>query len=412
LFWHAPAAMLVVAVIGCGTAVLAGTMGAGQYDIKKVLAYSTVSQLGYMFLGAGVGAFAASIFHLTTHAFFKACLFLGAGSVISRSGHSNDMRWYGGLKKWMPVTYWTFLAATLALTGFPLLSGFMSKDEILAQALHANRGSFWLWVVGTLGALLTSYYMFRALWMTFWGENRAPAEVQAELKESPRVMTGVLAVLAVGAIVVGFLGVPEGVTKVFGLSGDYNWFAAQLKPVVMARGVVAAAPAHHETPGGEHATPAAEAPAATTVEPQGGAESTAVVREGLKYHPSHPEEAGLFLLAIVIFGGGALGARWGFGNGMARATALAPKLGFLRRLLHRKWFVDELYDRLVIRPFWRLCDALNAFDKWVVDGAVNLAAVVAEVAGQVIKLLQTGVARHYALWLLGGAVFVLWILTR
>jgi NADH-quinone oxidoreductase subunit L len=399
LYWHAPAAMLVVAVIGCATAVLAGTMGAGQYDIKKVLAYSTVSQLGYMFLGAGVGAFAASIFHLTTHAFFKACLFLGAGSVISRSGHSNDMRWYGGLKKWLPTTYWTFLVATLALTGLPFLSGFMSKDEILAQTLHANRGSFWLWVCGTLGAMLTSYYMFRALWMTFWGENRAPAEVRKELKESPRVMTGVLVALAVGAIVVGFLGVPEGVTKVFGMSGDHNWFAHQLQPVVMARGVVAAAPGTHE--------------ASVTETHVGASVSSPVpVREGLKRHPSYPEELGLLLLAGAVFLGGWAAARWGFGNGMARATALAPKLGFLRRLLHRKWFVDELYDRLVIRPFWRLCDALNAFDKWVVDGAVNLAAIVAEVSGQVLKLLQSGVVRHYALWLLGGAVIVLWILVR
>jgi NADH-quinone oxidoreductase subunit L len=349
------------------------------------------------------------------------------------------MRWYGGLRKWMPLTAGTFLVATLAITGLPFLSGFMSKDEILAQALHANRGSFWLWVFGTLGALLTSYYMFRALWMTFWGENRAPAEVRRELKESPRVMTGVLAVLAVGAIGVGFLGVPEGVTKVFGLAGDHNWFAHQLQPVVMARGVVAAGPAHPDAAG------AATAPG-TDARPQAfnhgdarghahdaGVETTPVLREGLRRHPSYPEEAGLFLLAFVVFGGGAAAARWGFGNNMARATALAPRLGFLRRLLHRKWFVDELYDRLIIRPFWRLCDVFNAFDKWVVDGVVNGTArttlLLSEVkaafdrwvidlainaiawmvrwSGAALRRLQTGHLQSYAAALVMGAFALL-----
>ncbi|MEN8185301.1 MAG: NADH-quinone oxidoreductase subunit L, partial [Myxococcota bacterium] len=229
LYWHAPDAMMVVAVVGCLTAIFAATMGLVQHDIKKVLAYSTVSQLGYMFLAAGVGAFVAAIFHLVTHAFFKACLFLGAGSVIHANHHTNDMRLYGGLRKWMPWTFRTYLVATLAIAGFPLLSGFFSKDEILVSSLTSNRGHVALWVVGSLAAVLTSFYMFRSVWMTFLGENRAPEEVRKHIHESPRVMTGVLSVLAAGAIVVGFLGVPSGMTGLLGL-GDLNWFEHRVHP--------------------------------------------------------------------------------------------------------------------------------------------------------------------------------------
>jgi NADH-quinone oxidoreductase subunit L len=426
LYWHAPGAMLVVAVVGCLTALLAGTMGLAQYDIKKVLAYSTVSQLGYMFLGAGVGAFAASIFHLVTHAFFKACLFLGAGSVISRSGHTNDMRWYGGLRKWMPVTAGTFGVATLAIAGFPFLSGFMSKDEILAQTLFATRGRWVLWLLGTLGAVLTSFYMFRAAYMTFGGTNRAPAEVQRELRESPRVMTWVLVALAAGAVLVGFLGVPAGVSKLIGL-GDVNWFAHQLRPVVMARGVVAAAEHGGDLAAGDE-TAAPGQPGARDVRHEAGPDSVGaalgrpgardagdqapVLREGLRSEPSHAMEAGLLALAVAVFGTGWITARWSYGGDGSRAAALAPRFAYARRLLHRKWFVDELYDRVLLKPFYWLSHALDAVDRWVVDGAVNFSAATVELAGQSVKLFQTGVARHYALWVLGGAVLVLWVLIR
>jgi len=371
LYWHAPAAMLVVAIVGCATAVFAGSMGMAQYDIKKVLAYSTVSQLGYMFLGIGVGAYGAAVFHLATHAFFKACLFLGAGAVITQCGHTNDMRHYGGLWTRMPTTAKTFLIATLALAGLPPLSGFMSKDEILAKALLSNHGSAILWALGTAGAVLTSFYMFRAVYMTFFGGNRTPAPI--EVKEAPKVMTNVLAVLAAGAVVVGFVGMPGGFTKVLGVESDLNWFAAKLKPVVMARGVVAARAGHGE--GAE----AAESAAAAAGTPAPAAEASAaaaipapanVVREGAS-HPSYLGELGLFVLAIVVCGAGFLVARANFSGDASKAAAWGERLAFPRRVLHRKWFVDEFYQAALLGPFMAACRGFHAVDRWVVDGAVN-----------------------------------------
>ncbi len=380
LYWHAPGAMLVVAVVGCLTAVFAGSMGMAQYDIKKVLAYSTVSQLGYMFLGVGVGAFGAAVFHLVTHAFFKACLFLGAGSVISAAGHTNDMRHYGGLKKFMPVTSRTFLIATLAISGFPFLSGFMSKDEILAKTLLSNHGVLALWIAGTIGAVMTSFYMFRCYYMTFEGANRTPAELKhhGEVKESPKAMTWVLSTLAAGAIVVGFIGIPTGVTGLVH-GPDVNWFAHKLAPVVGAQGV-ARARAH----GAEHGTAAGDGETA----PAGGAQPRPHGDEGAAVHaaaagaPAHviPEGAkhaglagewGLFALAVAVFGTGLLVARNVFTGPPARAAALGERLALPRRLLHRKWFVDEAYQAGVLGPFRRLCDVFYAFDRWVIDGAVN-----------------------------------------
>ncbi|RMF71918.1 MAG: NADH-quinone oxidoreductase subunit L [Acidobacteria bacterium] len=414
LYWHSPGAMFVVAVVGCLTAVLAATMGMAQYDIKKVLAYSTVSQLGYMMLGAGVGAFVAAIFHLVTHAFFKACLFLGSGSVIARCGHTNDMRLYGGLKRWMPTTYWTFLVSTLAIAGLFPLSGFMSKDEILARTLFSFRGSAVLWLFGTLAAVMTSFYMFRAVYMTFHGENRSPDHVREHLRESPPVMTGVLVVLAIGAAGVGLLGVPEGVSRLVGL-GNVNWFEHVLHPVVAARGVVAGSAEAH---GGEHgAAPAGEAGHGEHAAAQAGASHGEAAPpggylvEGM-HHPSVAAEAGLFVLAFVVFLTGFLLARWAYGGPEPRAEALAPRLAYLRRLLHRKWFVDELYDRLVIRPYYAVADFFAAVDQRIVDGAVNLSAATAELSGQVLKLFGTGIVRHYALWFMAGAVLIAWMMMR
>ncbi len=429
LFWHAPGAMFVVAVVGCLTAVFAATMGMAQYDIKKVLAYSTVSQLGFMFLGAGVGAFVAAIFHLMTHAFFKACLFLGSGSVIARAGHSNDMRLYGGLKKWMPITFATYLVATLAITGLPLLSGFMSKDEILARSLFSTRGFFWLWVFGVIGAVMTSFYMFRSVWMTFLGENRSPEKVRENLKESPRTMTWVLVILATGAAFLGLLGIPGGVSNLVGL-GDINWLEHHLHPVVAARGVVAMASHGHATEAGlaehgpavsEHGDVAAEHGAVGS-EPgnvaaghegvRAGHQAEDVLREGLSVHPTMGQEWALFFLAAGVFALGLLLAFWSYGNNAARAKALEPKLTYVRRLLYRKWFVDEIYDALVLKPFWGLSRFFAGFDQRVVDGAVNFSAAATELTGQVMKLFQTGVVRHYAVWLLSGAVFLIWIMTK
>jgi NADH-quinone oxidoreductase subunit L len=426
LYWHAPGAMLVVATVGCLTAFVAATMGMAQYDIKKVLAYSTVSQLGFMMLGAGVGAFVAAVFHLVTHAFFKACLFLGSGSVIARCGHTNDMRLYGGLKRWMPKTYWTYLVATLAIAGLFPLSGFMSKDAILIESLYSYRGHVLLWVFGSLAAVMTSFYMFRSVYMTFHGENRSPEHVREQLRESPPVMTGVLAVLAIGAIVVGFIGVPKGVTALVG-AGDVNLFDEVLHPVVAARGVVAKAEHHghgagHDAGHGHgHAGDAAHGhehaagdAARGVAMPHPGEKDVAaaafggrVVPEGME-HPSLAAEWALFLLAFGIFAAGFLLARWAYAGPEPRASSLAPKLAFARRLLHRKWFVDELYQKVVIGPFYALGRVSDEIDRRIVDGLVNLSAASAELSGQVIKLFQTGVVRQYALWFLAGAVVLIW----
>jgi len=196
LFSLAPTTMLVVAIVGCLTALFAASIGLVQNDIKRVLAYSTISQLGYMFLATGVGAFAAGIFHLMTHAFFKALLFLAAGSVIHAMANEMDIRNMGGLRRWMPITFWTFLIATLAIAGIPGLSGFFSKDEILWNAFSSQHGHWLLWVGGVVAALMTAFYMFRLVFVTFFGQCRARPEVVHHLHESPRSMTLPLMILA------------------------------------------------------------------------------------------------------------------------------------------------------------------------------------------------------------------------
>src|SRR5207249_3707745 len=235
LFALAPLTLAVVATIGAATALLAATIALAQNDIKRVLAYSTVSQLGYMFLAMGVGAYAAGIFHLMTHAFFKACLFLGSGSVIHALGGEQDMRRMGGLVKYMPATSRTFLVATLAIAGCPLLAGFFSKDEILWQAWSSTFGSGLLWVVAVLVAGMTAFYMFRQVFMVFFGECRADHATQHHLHESPSIMTVPLWLLAGGAILAGWLGFPH-----------HSLFEGWLEPVM---GHYAAATASHaETP--------------------------------------------------------------------------------------------------------------------------------------------------------------------
>ena len=223
-FSMAPTTLHVIAVIGVATALVAASIALTQYDIKKVLAYSTVSQLGYMFIGIGVGGYAAAVFHLMTHAFFKACLFLGAGSVIHAMHHEQDMRKMGGLKVWMPVTFITFFISVLAIAGFPPFAGFFSKDEILWLA--ASNGHWTIWFLAVCGAGLTAFYMFRQLFMTFYGTCRADHHTQEHLHESPQVMTIPLIILAVGAVFAGFVGLP-------GVLGG-SQFAHWLEPVIHA----------------------------------------------------------------------------------------------------------------------------------------------------------------------------------
>src|SRR5437667_3339669 len=224
IYQMAPQAMTVVAVIGAVTAFFAASIGLVQNDIKRVLAYSTVSQLGYMFLALGVGAFAAGIFHLMTHAFFKALLFLGSGSVIHALHHEQDMRKMGALKNKIPVTFWTMFAGTLAIAGTPFLAGFFSKDEILWKAFSSNQGHVLLWLLGAAVAGMTAFYMFRLIFMTFFGESRVDHHTEHHIHESPRSMTVPLIILAIGSVVAGYVGFPAWL-------GGNNAFEKFLDPV-------------------------------------------------------------------------------------------------------------------------------------------------------------------------------------
>jgi NADH-quinone oxidoreductase subunit L len=370
LFLRGPGALMVVAVVGALTALLAATMAVRQTDIKKVLAYSTVSQLGYMFLAAGVGAFSAAIFHLMTHAFFKALLFLGSGSVIHAMSGEQDLRKMGGLRKHLPVTYGTFLVATLAIAGIPGFSGFFSKDEILWKSYGA--GNAWglggpaFWLVGVVAAGLTAFYMFRLVFLAFHGEGRMDAETAHHVHESPKVMTVPLMALAVLSVVGGWVGIP----KVLSLGADLNGFEHYLSPVF--------------EPG------------------EGGAASVGHAGAGL--------ELGLMALALGVVAAGILAAVRLYLRRPESAARLAEAFPVLARLLANKYYVDELYDAAVVGPYRWLCGLFAEFDRRVVDGLVNATGAVAEVAAQVLKLFQTGYVRNYALALFLGALMLLWYL--
>ncbi len=224
LYSMAPQVMFIVALVGVLTAIFSASIGFAQNDIKRVLAYSTVSQLGYMFVGVGVGAYAAGIFHLMTHAFFKGLLFLGAGSVIHAMSGEQDMRKMGGLRKKIPITYWTFVFACIAIAGVPGFSGFFSKDEILWKAFSAGGPYLIVWVIAAVAAGMTAFYMFRLLFGTFHGECRASEEVKHHIHESPKVMTIPLMILAALSVVGGYVGVPH-------ILGGANRIEQFLEPV-------------------------------------------------------------------------------------------------------------------------------------------------------------------------------------
>jgi NADH-quinone oxidoreductase subunit L len=369
LYLRGPGALAVVGWVGAVTALLAATMALRQTDIKKVLAYSTVSQLGYMFVAAGVGAFSAAIFHLMTHAFFKALLFLGSGSVIHAMGGEQDIRKMGGLKRHLPVTYGTFLVATLAIAGIPGFSGFFSKDEILWKSYGWGNpwqlGGLGLWLVGVVTAGLTALYMFRLVFLTFHGEGRMDAETAHHVHESPRVMTVPLMVLAVLAVVGGWVGIP----RVLSFGRDWNVLERYLGPVFEGGAGVAGA---HE----------------------GGA--------GL--------EMGLMAVALGVVAAGILLAARFYLKQSEVPKRLAEGFPVLARLLANKYYVDELYESAVLGPYRKLCAFLGEFDRRVVDGLVNAAGAVTEVSAQVLKLFQTGYVRNYALALFLGAVTLLWYL--
>ncbi|OLD20304.1 MAG: NADH-quinone oxidoreductase subunit L [Acidobacteria bacterium 13_1_40CM_3_65_5] len=382
LFSHAPETLTIVAVIGTATALMAGTIGLVQNDIKRVLAYSTVSQLGYMFLAMGVGAYAAGIFHLYTHAFFKALLFLGSGAVIHALAGEQDLRRMGGLKHELPITYWTFLIGALAIAGVPGLAGFFSKDEILARTFES--GHTILWAVGLLTALLTATYMFRLVFLAFHGD-RTPEAVSPEhpkeqepaaqhppptpsarhhapgtghqaahghLHDAPPAMAFVLIVLAIGSVVAGWVG----------LGGRFEHF---LEPSFAPESVHAVADSSAEIP--------------------------------------------LMIVSIVVAFAGIGLATYYFLKSRRAADAMAARFAGLYRLLLNKYYVDEIYDAAIVQPIritsedglWKVVDVR------VIDGAVNGAGEIIGGSSELLRRLQTGSVRAYAASLFVGVVLIL-----
>ena len=393
LFALAPTSQAVVAGVGALTALLAATIALQQYDIKKVLAYSTVSQLGFMVLAAGVGAFTASVFHLVTHAFFKALLFLGAGAVIHSLHHAfhetgnkadaQDMRNMGGLSERMPATRAVMWIATLAIAGVYPLAGFFSKDEIIwyagawAGAPNNAYGPWYaaFWAVALVTALLTAFYMTRLMVMTFHGRARMDEAEQRHVHDAPWVMRAPLLVLAALSVAGGLLNVPEKLRVLVGGLAPDEWLHHWLHPVTQAAGEIQAAALGAAA---EHA-------------PAGGGELAWAAASGL---------AALGVVAASFF---ALSKR-----AYRPAAADAGPEGGFRLALYRKWYFDEIYDRAVVQPVlavsrwcWRAVDAI------VIDGFVNLTAASARLAGWVASLFQTGQVNTYAFMLVLGVLAVL-----
>ena len=390
LFVLSPTALALVAAIGAATAIWAASIGLVQNDIKRVLAYSTVSQLGYMFLACGVAAFGAGIFHLMTHAFFKALLFLGSGSVIHAMSGEQDMRKMGALWSRIPLTAKTMLAGTLAIAGAPLLSGFFSKDEILWQSFASPYGSKLLWAVAVLTAGMTAFYMFRLFFLTFLGKSRVPHEVERHLHESPPSMTYPLIVLAAGAVAAGWIGWPKAL-------GGSNRFEHFLEPVF--------------------ANPA--------------------LRAG-EHHAWSLEFGFMFGSVAVAAVGAFIAWRWYVQNPDI-PERVAAKAGPLYELVLNKYKIDELYDALFVNRVKNLGNIFAAFDlavidggvngvgwmtrmsgeitrlwdTYVIDGLVNLLAFVTKLFSYPARIVQTGLVQNYALLItLGVLVFMAYYLVR
>jgi len=357
LFSLSPITMQLIAVVGLCTAIMAAAIAISQNDIKKVLAYSTVSQLGYMFLGLGVGAFTGAFFHVITHAFFKALLFLGAGSVIHAMGDEQDMRHMGGLKKHLPITFITMLIATIAISGIPPLSGFFSKDEILAHAFAENQ---LLWVGGFIGALFTAFYMFRLLFLTFYGTFRGTEVQQKHLHESPSSMTVPLVILAVLAAVGGLINIPEAL-------GGNQGLAAFLEPVF----------------------------------------ADSVQRLG-DFHLTHRME---YILMAVSGLSAIIMAVLAYRTYVSKAVVPdsdAAHRDFFERLSYHRFYVDEIYDTCIVKPL----DTLSIFafrfiDKLGIDGIVNGFARSIGESGKGIRLLQGGNVGFYLFLMVVGIIALL-----
>ncbi len=360
LYTLAPATQTVVAVIGLATAVLAATIALKQNDIKKVLAYSTVSQLGYMFLGLGVGAYTGAVFHVMTHAFFKALLFLGAGSVIHAMGGEQDMRNMGGLKKYMGITHLTFLLGCIAIAGIPPFSGFFSKDEILAGAFEKNPV---YWGIGVLTAMVTAFYMFRLYAMTFLGKFRGTHQQEHHLHESPAAITIPLIILAILAVVGGFVGVPE----VF-VHGGHK-LEAFLEPIF--------------------------------------AGSNEYVKA--HYEAKHLEHSTEYILMAVSVTGALIALFVAVSKFSKYENTGAEETGF-GKILANKWYVDELYNAVIVKPLDSLAAFLNnVVEKKGIDGVVNGVGKAVNYGGRQIRLLQSGQVGIYVLLMVIGilALFII-----
>ncbi len=371
LFALAPVTMITIACVAAATAFVAGTIALTQKDIKKVLAYSTVSQLGFMFLACGVGAFGAGIFHVFTHAFFKACLFLGAGSVIHAAHHVQDLDKMGGLRKKMPVTAVTFLIACAAIAGVPPLAGFISKDEILWQTFARGGVAYVaLWAVGLLTALMTAAYSFRAYFMAFEGESRLPRDVEHHVHESPATMTIPLVVLAAGAVVAGLLNLPA-----FLGHGEWSAVSRMLDPVT--------------------------APAARIMG-----------EEGL-IHSMHSLalELGLLVVSVCVAACGIwLAARYAWKTYPEGSRRVARAFGPLYRLSSRRWWWDDFYMEFVAGGTWALAKMSEWIDRVIIDGILHSVAGIASGSSRGIRWLQSGQVQAYAFAVLLGVNIVVWLI--
>ncbi len=386
IFFRSPTALTVVAIVGTLTAIFAATIGMVQTDIKRVLAYSTISQLGYMFLACGVAAFSAGIFHLMTHAFFKALLFLAAGSVIHSLGGEQDMRKMGGLRKHIPWTFWTMTIATFAIAGIPGFSGFFSKDEILWNAYASPWGGNWVyWFLGCLTAGITSFYMFRLWFMTFFGEYRGAEAGGAEpnkghghgahadaghghIHESPKVMTIPLAILAVLALIGGYIGVPS----VLGGSNHFGHFVEAV---------------YHLPAGAEELAPR-------------GGHWTEMILMG---ETTIAGLLGLFFAWLLYYKRTDLPAK------------IAAKLGMVYQLVVGKYYVDEIYQAAIVKPLLLGSTEVlwHGVDQKVIDGTINDSAEAARDVSDGLRHMQSGNIRSYAGWVAFGAAaliaYMIWM---
>lgn len=357
LYALSPATMELIVVIGLATALFAATIALTQNDIKKVLAYSTVSQLGLMFLALGLGSFTSGIFHMATHAFFKALLFLGAGSVIHAMHHEQDIRRMGGLKKYLPITYLTFLIGVLAISGIPPFAGFFSKDEILASAFAQNKI---VWGIAVLASLLTSFYMFRLLFLTFFGNTRASHDTIHHIHESPKSITFPLIVLAVLSVVGGFMGIPEAL-------GGSHWLSNFLAPVF--------------------------APSKDLVE---------------AHHLSHSTEY-MLMAVIVVLTIAFIGVAYSRYVSKGHVPAAEGQISSgLQKTLYNKYYVDEIYDAIIVKPLYWISGVLDqVIERLGIDGLVNATGKAVVAGSRSARKLQTGSIGFYIFAMVIGILLIL-----